>query len=75
MWQIAAARGRAFAIVFLAASVVPVHFVWLIPELFNFSVVLYAFFLWSYKEVAADPRRHGGAASCAAAAPTTPPRC
>ena len=45
----------AYAIVFLAASVVPVHVVWLIPELFNFSVVLYAFFLWCYKEVAADP--------------------
>jgi len=45
----------AFAAVFLAASVVPVHVVWLIPELFNFSVVLYAFFLWTYKEVATDP--------------------
>jgi hypothetical protein len=45
----------AYACVFLAASVVPVHVVWLIPELFNFSVVLYAFFLWSYKEVAGDP--------------------
>ncbi len=42
----------AYATVFLGASVVPVHVVWLIPELFNFSVVLYAFFLWSYKEVA-----------------------
>jgi hypothetical protein len=42
----------AYASVFLAASVVPVHFVWLIPELFNFSLVLYAFFFWTYKEVA-----------------------
>ena len=51
------AAAVAYAIVFLGASVVPVHVVWLIPELFNFSVVLYAFFLWSYKEVAADPPR------------------
>lgn len=54
----ACARSRiaalAYAIVFFAASVVPVHVVWLTPELFNFSVVLYAFFLWSYKEVAGD---------------------
>ena len=39
------------AAVFLAASVVPVYFVWLMPELFNFSLALYALFLWSYKEV------------------------
>jgi hypothetical protein len=39
------------AAVFLAASVVPVYFVWLIPELFNFSLALYGLFLWSYKEV------------------------
>ena len=57
-----AARGApprtalAFAGAFLIASVVPVYFVWLTPELFNFSLVLYALFLWSYKEVA-DPGR------------------
>jgi len=39
------------AAVFLAASVVPVYFVWLMPELFNFSLALYALFLWSYNEV------------------------
>jgi hypothetical protein len=44
----------ALAIVFLAASVVPVYFVWLTPELLNFSLVLYALFFWAYKEVAAD---------------------
>lgn len=38
-----------FASVFLFASVVPVYFVWLTPELFNFSLVLYAFFLASYR--------------------------
>ena len=32
----------------------PVYFVWLTPELFNFSLALYALFLWSYKEVAGE---------------------
>jgi hypothetical protein len=45
----------AFASAFLLASVVPVYFVWLTPELFNFSVALYALFLWSYKEIASPP--------------------
>jgi hypothetical protein len=31
-----------------------VYFVWLVPELFNFSLVLYAVFFWAYKEVARD---------------------
>ncbi len=44
----------AFAAVFLFASVVPVYFVWLMPELFNFTAVLCAYFLWSYKLVAPD---------------------
>ena len=39
------------AIAFLGTSVVPVYFVWLMPELFNFSLVLYAVFFWAYKEV------------------------
>ena len=39
---------------FLAASVVPVYFVWLMPELMNFSLVLYAVFFWAYKEVAGE---------------------
>ena len=41
----------AFAAVFLFASVVPVYFVWLAPELFNFSLVLNAFFLILYKRL------------------------
>ncbi len=54
-----AARSRpfvalAYAVVFLLASVVPVHVIWLAPELFNFSLALYALFLWCYKEAAAD---------------------
>jgi hypothetical protein len=42
----------AYAVAFLLGSVVPVYFIWLTPELFNFSVALYALFLWSYKEAA-----------------------
>jgi hypothetical protein len=37
----------AFAVVFFAGSVAPVYFVWLTPELFNLSIVLYATFLWA----------------------------
>ncbi len=45
---------------FVMASVVPVYFVWLMPEVFNFSLVFLAYFCWLYKEVAAleqTPRR------------------
>lgn len=42
------------AVAFLGTSVVPVYFVWLMPELFNFSLVLYAVFFWAYKEVAGE---------------------
>ena len=37
---------------FVFASVVPVYFVWLMPEVFNFSLVFLAYFCWLYKEVA-----------------------
>lgn len=37
---------------FVMASVVPVYFVWITPELFNFTVGLLAYFCWLYKEVA-----------------------
>src|SRR5262245_27346106 len=40
----------AYAAAFLGVSIVPVYLVWLTPELFNFSLVFLAFFLWSYKE-------------------------
>jgi hypothetical protein len=40
----------AYAAAFLGVSVVPVYLVWLTPELFNFSLVFLAFFLWTYKE-------------------------
>jgi len=42
------------SVAFLGASVVPVYFVWLMPELLNFSLVLYAVFFWAYKEVAGE---------------------
>jgi hypothetical protein len=45
---------------FVMASVVPVYFVWLMPEVFNFSLVFFAYFCWLYKEVAVPeqtPRR------------------
>jgi hypothetical protein len=41
---------------FVLASIVPVYFVWITPELFNFAIVLLAYFCWLYKEVA-DPVR------------------
>jgi hypothetical protein len=47
-----------FASVFLFASVTPVYFVWLTPELFNFTLVLTAYFLWSYKRVAPPADAH-----------------
>ncbi len=37
---------------FIMASVVPVYFVWLMPEVFNFSLTFLAYFCWLYKEVA-----------------------
>jgi hypothetical protein len=37
---------------FLIVTVVPVYYVWITPELFNFAVAFFAYFLWLYKEVA-----------------------
>jgi hypothetical protein len=37
------------------ATVVPVYFVWITPELFNFSLGVFAYFCWLYKEVAPHP--------------------
>ncbi len=44
------------ATAFVMASVVPVYFVWIMPEVFNFSLALLGYFCWLYKEVA-SPRR------------------
>jgi hypothetical protein len=41
---------------FVMASVVPLYFVWLMPEVFNFSIVFLAYFCWLYKEVAVPER-------------------
>ncbi|CAN5480243.1 hypothetical protein BH23ACI1_BH23ACI1_20960 [soil metagenome] len=38
-----------FSLVFIFASVVPLYFVWLMPELFNVTLVFLAYFLWAYK--------------------------
>jgi hypothetical protein len=46
------AVAASFAAVFIFASVVPVYFVWLMPEIFNFTTVFCAYFLWTYKLVA-----------------------
>ena len=40
---------------FVMASVVPVYYVWIAPELLNFTLGLVAYFFWLYKEVAAPP--------------------
>ena len=37
---------------FLFATVVPVYYVWMAPELFNFTLGLVAYFCWLYKEAA-----------------------
>ena len=37
---------------FVMASVVPVYYVWIAPELFNFTLAVVAYFCWTYKEVA-----------------------
>jgi hypothetical protein len=61
------ARSRAWpsailAAGFVMASVVPVYFVWIMPELFNFALALLAYFCWLYKEVAAPERSPRGTA-------------
>jgi hypothetical protein len=46
-----------FTLAFVGASVVPVYAVFLMPDLFNFTLVFVAYFLWLYKEVAAPQSR------------------
>ncbi len=45
-----------FTLAFLGASITPLYVVWLTPEILNFSLVVFACFLWLYKE-AAPPGR------------------
>jgi hypothetical protein len=59
-----AARSRpgpalAFALGFVFAACVPIHLVFLAPEIFNFTLVVVAYFLWLYKEVAGDDAPRG----------------
>jgi hypothetical protein len=42
----------AYALAFVAVSITSLYIVWLTPEVLNFASVFFAFFLWSYKEVA-----------------------
>jgi hypothetical protein len=49
-----------FVTAFLGASVVPVYGVFLMPEIFNFTLVLLAYFLWLYKEIAPGSRINRG---------------
>lgn len=46
------ARAVALVSAFFGASVLPVYSVFLMPEVFNFTLVLSAYCLWLYKEVA-----------------------
>ena len=46
------------------ASVAPTYFVWITPELFNFSLVLLGYFCWLYKEVAAPESLPAARAGC-----------
>lgn len=47
---------------FVMASVMPVYFVWIMPELFNFALAFLAYFCWLYKEVASPARAPRGTA-------------
>jgi hypothetical protein len=49
--------GWLYGLAFIAASVVPVFAAWLTSEIFNFSLVFWAYFLWAYKKVAPAGRR------------------
>jgi len=46
-----AATSVLIATAFVMATVVPVYFVWITPELFNFSMILLAYACWLFKEV------------------------
>ncbi len=43
-----------FTLAFVGASCVPVYIVFLAPEILNFALVFFAYFLWLYKEVAPE---------------------
>ncbi len=72
MFLVASAKpafAAAFVLAFVGASAVPVYAIFLTPELFNFTLVFVAYFLWAYKETT-DLRGRllgGFGSSCAAA--------
>lgn len=43
-----------FAVAFVFVSAAPVYTVWLMPEVFNLSLVMLGYFCWTYKEVRRD---------------------
>ena len=49
-----------YVLAFLGASITPLYVVWLSSEVFNFSIVFFAYFLWFYKEVAPSPNSARG---------------
>ena len=51
------AGSAVFTLTFLGASVAPAYFIWLQPELFNFTLVFLGLFFWLYKERRATPPR------------------
>lgn len=58
-----------FTAAFIGAACVPVYVVFLAPEIFHFSLIAFAYFLWLYKEVAPEGRGFlGGRGSDVAAA-------
>lgn len=44
---------------FVFATVVPVYWAWIAPELFNFAVIALAYFCWLYKQVSPDTPARG----------------
>ena len=44
--------GALTGVVFVGASVLPVYAFWLMPEIFNVTLIFTAYFLWLYKQVA-----------------------
>jgi hypothetical protein len=51
-----AAPSAVMAGAFVMATVVPVYYVWITPELFNFAMGFFAYFCWLYREVALRER-------------------
>jgi hypothetical protein len=54
------AIAASFSAVFIFASVVPIYFFWLMPEIFNFAIVFCAYFFWTYKLIAPAAEPHSG---------------